>query len=294
MTNSESTRPVVVGVDGSDYALHAVDWAVAEAARHGWPLRIVNAYQSYAKATTGVTLPLPSPPEESRRLLLEARDRVARSHPDLETSTAQHEGTAPAVLLRESAGARMLVVGREGIGRLAELVLGSVSAAVATRATVPVVVIPPTWTADSEPFGRIVVGVDGSENCDAAIGYAFEMAAERGAELIAVYAWYQPARWPEGWPLAADRPRFTEEYDRILAEAVAPWVSKYPQVALTTVSEVDHPAEALARRSADADLVVIGGRGHGTVTGMLLGSVARAILRHVERPIAVVHQPKES
>jgi nucleotide-binding universal stress UspA family protein len=37
---------------------------------------------------------------------------------------------------------------------------------------------------------------------------------------------------------------------------------------------------------------VIGGRGHGTVTGMLLGSVARAVLRHVDHPIAVIHEPR--
>lgn len=294
MTNTELTRPVVVGVDGSDYALLALDWAADEAARRGYPLRIVNAYQSYATAVTGVTVEMPSPPEESRRILTEARERVERAHPGVEVLTAQHEGPAPTVLLREAAQGRMLVVGREGIGRLAELVLGSVSVAVATRATIPVIVIPSAWDRPAEPYGRIVVGVDGSDNCDAAVGYAFQLAAEREAELVAVFAWYQPSRWPEGWPLGGDEPRFAEQYERILAAATERWQAEYPQVKVTTVSDVDHPAEALARRSADADLVVIGGRGHGTVTGMLLGSVARAILRHVNRPIAVVHQPKKS
>ena len=294
MTNNESTRPVVVGVDGSDYALLALDWAADEAARRGCPLRIVNAYQSYAAGMTGVTVSLPSPPEEARRILTEAQERALVAHPDVEISTAQHEGPAPAVLLREGAEARMLVVGREGIGRLAELVLGSVSVAVATRSRVPVVVIPASWEAPAEPHGRIVVGVDGSENCDAAVGYAFQLAAEREAELVAVFAWYQPSRWPEGWPLGSDEPRFADEYERIIAAATATWEAEYPQVKVTAVTDIDHPAEAIARRSADADMVVIGGRGHGTVTGMLLGSAARAILRHVNRPITVVHQPKES
>jgi nucleotide-binding universal stress UspA family protein len=294
MTNAERIRPVVVGVDGSDYALLALDWAADEAAQHGWPLRIVNAYQSYAAAVTGVTVSLPSPPEESGRILTEARDRVIGTYPGLAVSTAQHEGPTPRVLLREGTQGRMLVVGREGIGRLAELALGSVSLAVATRAAVPVIVVPSAWKRPPEPYGRIVVGVDGSENCDAAVGFAFQVAAERDSELVAVLAWYQPTRWPDGRLLSADEPRLMAEYYRILAEATARWEAEYPQVKVTGVTDIGHPAEALARRSAEADLVVIGGRGHGTVTGMLLGSAARAILRHVDRPIAVVHQPAKS
>ncbi len=294
MTNSEFIKPVVVGVDGSDDALRALDWAADEAARHGWPLRIVHAYQTYPLAMAGVWAEVPSPPvEESERILTEAQERVTRNHPNLEVSTVHHEGPAPAVLLRESSRSRMLVVGREGIGRVAELVLGSVSVAVATRAKVPVIVIPGAWKAPDTPYGRIVVGVDGSANCEAATHFAFELAAERDAELVAVYAWQQPARWPEGWPIGPDRPRYQDEYDRVLAAATERLAAEYPDVKLVTVGDVDHPAEALARHAATADLVVIGGRGHGTVTGMLLGSVARAILRHVDRPIAVVHQPKE-
>jgi nucleotide-binding universal stress UspA family protein len=291
--SNELNLPVVVGVDGSDYALTALDWAAEKAARHGWPLRLVNAYQVYVTAMPVAATALPPPTEESRKILDEARERVIAAYPDLTVTTVQHEGTAPSVLVRESEQARLLVVGREGIGRIAELVLGSVSMEVAARAKVPVAVIPANWSPPAEPYRRIVVGVDGSENCQAAVELAFATAAEQEAELVAVYAWHQPTRWPEGWPIGADEPRFKAEYDRILASATAPWLDKYPQVNVTTVSEVDHPAVALERHAAAADMVVIGGRGHGTVTGMLLGSVARAILRHIDRPVMVVHQSKD-
>ncbi|HEX6234707.1 MAG TPA: universal stress protein [Jiangellaceae bacterium] len=293
MSNTELSKLVVVGVDGSTDALHALDWAANKAAQHGWPLRLVNAYQPIIAALPAVAVQLPEVTEESQRILEHAREWVAATHPDLAVSTMSAEGPAPRILLEASKRARLLVVGREGLGRFAELALGSVSQACAARSTTPVAVIPTDWEPPPEPHGRVVVGVDGSANCQAAVQYAFEAASERNADLLVVFAWHQPTRWPEGWPLTGDnKPRFPADYDFILSESIAGWREKYPDVAVTTIGESEHPAEALARHSAEADLVVIGGRGHGTVTGMLLGSVARAILRHVDRPIIVVHQPE--
>lgn len=291
MSNTGAGAPVVVGVDGSEDSLHALDWAAAEAARHHWTLRLVHAYQAPIAALPAMAVTLPPPDEESRNVLDEARDRVARTHPELSVSTVQQEGPAPRVLLDESEGARMLVVGREGLSRIAELVLGSVSLACAMHSRVPVAVIPAGWESPTPPHGRIVVGVDGSENCQAAIQYAFQAAAERGAEFVAVYAWYLPTRWPEGWPIGADMPDIEADVDRDLAESIGRWREKYPRVPVRTVSEFNHPTVALARHAAEADMVVIGGRGHGTITGALLGSVARSTLRQLDRPTVVVHQP---
>ncbi|MFW6090677.1 MAG: universal stress protein [Actinomycetota bacterium] len=291
MSNPEDAAPVVVGIDGSEDALLALDWAAAEAARHGWPLRLVNAYQTPVAALPAVAVSLPSPIDESEKFLDEAKERVARSHPELPVTTVRLVGPAPQVLLDESAQARMLVVGREGLSRMAELVLGSVSLACAMHAKTPVAVVPASWTRPATPYDRVVVGVDGSDNCQAAVKYAFGAAAERGAELVAVYAWYAPTRWPEGWPIGADMPEIEAELNRDLVEFLSKWRATYPQVAVRPVAEFNHPTHALARHAAEADLVVIGGRGHGTITGALLGSVARAILRSLDRPTVVVHQP---
>jgi len=291
MSNMETHPPVVVGVDGSEDALRALDWAAAEAARHEWPLRLVHAYQVPIAALPAVAVSLPPPTEESRKILDEARSRVERAYPELAVSTVQREGPAPRVLLDESKNARMLVVGREGLSGIAELVLGSVSLACAMHARIPVAVIPAAWVSPESPHGRIVVGVDGSERCEAAVQYAFETAAERDAELVVVYAWYLPSRWPAGWPIGAEMPEIEADLERDLVEYVGKWREKYPQVSVRTVGEFNHPTVALARHGAEADMVVIGGRGHGTITGALLGSVARAILRHMDRPTVVVHQP---
>lgn len=291
MSNTEHNRLIVVGVDGSTDSLHALDWAADQAAEHGLPIRLVHAYQPVIAAMPAVAVRLPEATEESERILRHAQKWVLSDHPDLPVSILSIEGPAPRVLLEASKQARLVVVGREGLGRFAELALGSVSLAVASRSTTPVAVIPSSWDPPAEPHGRVVVGVDGSANCQAAVQYAFEAATERNAELAVVFAWHQPTRWPEGWPLTSEnKPRYPADYDLILSESIAGWREKYPNVAVTTIAETEHPAAALAHQTVNADLVVIGGRGHGTVTGMLLGSVARAILRHVNRPTVVVHQ----
>ncbi|MFW6091689.1 MAG: universal stress protein [Actinomycetota bacterium] len=293
MSNNERGAPMVVGVDGSEDSLRALDWAAAEAARHGWPLRIVSAYEANVAALPAVAVTLPGPTERVKAVLAQARDRVANAYPELAVSTEPVQGPAPHVLLTESERARMLVVGREGVNRLAEIVLGSVSLECATHAQVPVAVIPAAWDPPKEPYGRIVLGIDGSENCQAATQYAFEEATERDAELIVAYAWHQPTHRPDDWPARTDDPHVRADFHQVLADFVSAWRDKYPDARVTAIDEVNHPALVLGHLSADADMVVIGGRGHGTVTGALLGSVAKAILRHVDRPVVVVHEPKQ-
>lgn len=289
MSNTDLESPVLVGVDGSDEAFRALDWAAVESANHDRALRVV-----YVRPDEPATWPVdaavrPSPSEQGELVLAEARERAAAAHPGLSVSIAQIEGKPPQVLLEESRQARMLVVGREGMGRFAELVFGSVSLAVASRATVPVAVIPASWVRPPEPYGRIVCGIDGSQNCRTAAEFAFEIAAERNAELVVAYAWHQPLNRPDSWPLGTEDPHVKADFERALATVIDDLRAKYPDVPVEVVDEVEHPALVLGRQASNADVVVIGGRGHGAVTGMLLGSVAHAIIRHLDRPVIVVH-----
>lgn len=290
MSNTEAGAPIVVGVDGSEDSLRALDWAAAEAARHGWPLRLVYAHPPSDTLRPAVDALRTDPSGQDSRLSA-AQDHVAREFPGLSLSTVEREGPAPRVLLEESEQARMLVVGREGLNRFGQSVLGSVSLACATNARVPVAVIPMAWDPPKKPYGRVLLGVDGSEKCQAATHYAFQAAADRGAELVVVYAWHRPTGHPERWQLDTEDPDVKAHFRRILADSIGRWQDKYPDVAVTAVDEVNHPAMALGRHAVTADLVVIGGRGHGTVTGASLGSIALAVLRHIDRPIVVVHQP---
>lgn len=282
----DTEPPVVVGIDGSEDALRALDWAVDEASRHDWAVRLVHAYQRPTAMMPAITVELPAPLDEARRMLDEARVRALSRRPGVPVSMVHEEGRAPDVLLRAGERARLLVLGREGRGRIAELTLGSVSVAVAARASAPVAVVPGGWEPPETPYGRIVAGVDGSPNCRAAVRHALRAAAERNAELLIVFAWDPPVQWPGGDTGRHVEARFAE----VLSAAVGKLPEEFPGVQVTAAVEIAKPAEALRRRAAEADLVVIGGRGHGAVTGMLLGSVARSVIRHLDRPVVVVHQ----
>ncbi|HEX6197138.1 MAG TPA: universal stress protein [Jiangellaceae bacterium] len=284
---SGANQPVVVGIDGSESALVALTWAAREAAANGWPLHLVNAYEEVAIMPTLVAI---TAREAAESILNEAREHLRNEgFADIDVSTGAHHGFPRQVLLREAAGARALVLGREGAGLFSELVLGSTSLACATHGRIPVIVVPEAWRSAEPEQRMITLGVDGSPQCRSAVEYAFATASRWRARIVAVLA-VRPAE-----PVLADGRGDAEsrsQAERMLAEQLAGWRSKYLDVDVTEVVEPGHPAAVIKEHAADADLVVIGGRGHGVVTGMLLGSIARAVLHHVDRPIAIVHEPR--
>lgn len=279
---------LVVGIDGSAAALAALDWAADEAARNNWPLRLVNALG----AATPMHLMVATQPvgrEAAEAMFAEARGRLeSRGFNTLEVSTVVGEGSPRRALLRPDLNAHAVVVGRRGAGQFTELLLGSTAQACAAHARVPVIVVPAAWQRAVREHEVITLGVDGSRRSEAAIEYAFTTASRWRARLVAVFALQRP-----GSALAATMPVDEEghaEAARILSDQLAPWRAKFPDVAVTEVVATGHPVSAIKEHSADADLVVVGGRGHGVVTGLLLGSVAQAVLGHVDRPVAVVHE----
>lgn len=279
-------RPIVVGLDGSPAALVALDWAAEEARTRGCGLELVYVHPGdrYALAVIDI-----APQELADDIFDEALDRLAsRGFGDLEVQTVLRFGIVPRVLLRESIGAPMLVVGRQGRGKLAELVLGSTALATAAHARVPVTVVPDSWEPGSTPRRRVLLGVDGSQRGESAVEYAFALAAARGAAIVAVHVISLPYAYPADRPLRSDVAHFERAAENVFDNSVHPWRTKYPNVEVTTATEYGHPAAILAEYAKDVDLAVIGGRGHGRVTGMLLGSIARSILRQMPVPVTVV------
>jgi nucleotide-binding universal stress UspA family protein len=138
----------------------------------------------------------------------------------------------------------------------------------------------------------VVVGVDGSEQSTAALGFAFEWASGHGLPLVAVYAW-------RGLPTANLGPVTAWHYDpvqarqeaaRLLAEQLAGWPDKYMDVSVARCEVLSfNPAETLVDASRTASLVVVGSRGRGGFAGLLLGSVSRTLVHHACGPVAVVH-----
>jgi nucleotide-binding universal stress UspA family protein len=126
-----------------------------------------------------------------------------------------------------------------------------------------------------------------------AVGYAFEQAAWRGRTLVAVHAY----RWPvsvgpgDFGPLVYDPSEVAREAERLLAEATAGWREKFPEVRVERRLVHEVPAPALVAASAQAELTVVGSRGHGGFAGLLLGSVGQQVLHHAASPVAVVRGP---
>lgn len=140
---------------------------------------------------------------------------------------------------------------------------------------------------------NIVVGVDGSESSRNALDWAYEEAAHHGASLTVVTTWHPPAL-PMTPPYGSIPPEDYGDQPRrdalaLLDQFTSELVPKDPAVDVrTSVEEGKHPARVLIERSKEADLLVVGSRGHGGFAGMLLGSVSQHLVAHAECPVVVV------
>ncbi|MCS7484742.1 universal stress protein [Umezawaea endophytica] len=282
--------PVVVGVDGSSSALEAVAWAARECARHRIPLRLVHALLVPVRGYPELLITeyeVRQAMEDQAKTWLTAAEAVAReARPDVDVEAVTAIGAAVPVLIGESKGARMVVLGSQGLGGFTGLLIGSTAVGLSAHGHCPVVVVRGT-PADDAP---VVVGVDGSPASEAAIEFAFAAASTRGVPLTAVMTWtdflvdspYNEAR------LAIDWEKVDEAEQRLLAERMAGWQEKYPDVHVDRVVLRDRPVRALLKLAESAQLLVVGSRGHGGFTGMLLGSTSQALVYHAPCPLAVV------
>jgi nucleotide-binding universal stress UspA family protein len=282
--------PIVVGVDGSTSALDAVRWAAEECARHRVPLRLVHGYLLPTRGYPEIILTgnevRQAMENQARQWLAEAAEAARAAAPEVAVDTALVvDGPVP-LLIGQSREARLVVLGSQGLGGFTGLLVGSTAVALAAHGKCPVVVVRGTVVAG----GPVVVGVDGSPASEAAIAFAFEAASTRGAPLTAVLTWtdflvdsaYDEAR------LAIDWAQVEEAELRLLAQRLAGWQEKFPDVHVDRLVLRDRPVRALLRLAEQAQLLVVGSRGHGGFTGMLLGSTSQALVYHSPCPIAVV------
>ncbi len=169
---------IVVGTDGSPSGTSAVRWAAGAAEREGRPLEIVVAYhwQVPGRWYGSVSDVMAAADERAGAIGTAATVEAQAAAPHVEVTTSLLLGDPAPVLLRAAGGASLLVVGNRGRGGFSGLLLGSVGVHVATHARCPVTVV--RGRAEN-PFGPVVVGVDGSGTADVAVGLAFEQAAER-------------------------------------------------------------------------------------------------------------------
>lgn len=287
---------VVVGLDGCGADEPVVDWAADEAARLGAPLRLVTVVDPGVQLTPYEALYAGAPSlaeqldRDAHRVLDLAEARVRDRHPGLDIAVTVPWGPPAGALVRLSTGARRLVVGAPARGRLDRFLLGSVALPVTAHARCPVVVVP----ADTEvvPPRRIVVGVDGSEASTRAVEVALESAEASGAAVTCVLGWN--LEFDEGVVVTepgSERWKAVEQrYAARLHKAVDPIASKHPDVDVDLVVRHGSPSRAVVEAGAEleADAVVVGTRGLGGFTGLLLGSVSRRVVQHAGRVVVVV------
>ena len=185
----------------------------------------------------------------AQRLVDDAVDLVSTFHPGVEVRTRLEPGSATEKLLEESERAHTIVLGSRGTSGFTDLLIGSTTLHVAAHSSCTVVAVPAP-AEDAATHHGVVVGVDGSAVSEVAIGYAFEAAAELGEPLTAVHAWFDVTRTGTGrmMPLGYDPAEVLEEERLSLAESMAGWQEKFPDVEVRDQVVFGRPVSALVGR----------------------------------------------
>lgn len=288
-----SVMSVVVGVDGSMVSAAALRWAAREAAVREDSLWIVHVRAPGRSRIPFGDGPLMEPDDAahySAQLLAEAA-RIARSEaPDIDIDVEGITGQAAATLIAAADDAALLVVGRSGHGTLGTMFLGSVSLRVAVHASCPVAIVPVASDAEAP---HVVAGLAvEAPGVRQVLTFALDEAVRRSSRLTLVAAYSIP------FSQAIRRdPSIYGPYDPInhavTASAVAALLAhvrqeRHADLEIDTMVVGEDPAGAITLTGRGAQLTVVGSRGHGSVTGPVLGSVSQAVLRHATHPVVVV------
>lgn len=254
--------PVVVAVDGSDGSSAALAWAAHEAASAGAELRVVTTVERYHSRT------------RAARYVEAVAHLAHQTVAPEQVATAVYDGRPEHVLLHHLDDCRLLVVGKRGLGAIPRLLVGSTSVAVASRAPVPVAVVPTGWEPEAHVAQPVVVGLDPDEAHHRLLHLAFRKAERHHVSLVLIHG--SESHDPEGV-----EERFGVE--------VALWQARFPAIEVRSELSPSHPAMALlAEAERGAQMLVLGRRDSHRFSGFGFGSVTRAVLHYAEVPVLVV------
>lgn len=284
MGTDQARRWIVVGTDGSERSLDAVEWAAAEAGERGMSVRICHVLPTGPREGVTAGPRDRERGEYARAVLSGAADRAHRTAPDVPVELVPLSGHPARALIDASAGTEALVLGSRGGGGFVALLLGGVSEQAAVHGRCPVLVVRGRRRA-----GPITVGTDGSPGSRPALAFAFARADELDVPVRAVHAYVLSAAVPP-FGLTPDDgvAQVTAAARETLDDALTPWTDRYPSVTVHRRLVDDVASIALVTESEGSGLLVVGSRGHGGFTGLLLGSVSRHAVRHASCPVAVV------
>ncbi|WP_409332749.1 universal stress protein [Trujillonella humicola] len=303
MSTPPVARPVLVGVDGSDGSRRAVAAGTGEARRRHAPLRLLAVTTWPARLlpraggddggwddggggrgkdlgglVRGATATL------LRDLAADAADVLGADR----VTWAVEDGDPVDVLAAAGADACLLVLGARGAGGVPGLLLGSTAAGLVAAAPCPVLVLPDESAVVVRERSSVVVGIEGRREDAEVLGFAVAEAVARATPLVAVHAWRDvtlETAFQSLGPLV-DWAGVLADEERALAEALAGWREKEPDLALREVVVRDRAAPALVSAAMTAELLVVGHRHRRLLPR--LGSTTSAVLQRAGCPVAVV------
>ena len=264
-------RVVVAGIDGSAAATTAIKWAADEAAARQASLRLVHAFVwPEFHVPLGATDMAPGLRAAADKIVGESVQLARELEPGLDVEGTRYDGFPAPILLKESKHAEVLVIGSRGLSVTLGALIGSTGLDLAANAHCPVVIVRPDQSVDAGD--HVVIGYDGSSASDAALDFGQDYARRHDLSIRVVAA--KPFDHSNGR---------AGQLDLRTALRNRPGLAD-----LELVEAGGHPAEQVLRQSADARLIVVGARGRGGFTGMLLGSVSQTVLHHALCPVAVI------
>lgn len=278
---------IVVGFDGSLGADHALRWAINWAERTGASIQAVMSWEYPMLAMLPAPFggaPVP-PTEQMDAATIEALRTMLdplRADTEVPITEVVREGHPVEVLRDQSTDADLVVVGSRGHSSLASVLLGSVSRRIAAAAPCPVVVVPAN--ADLAATGPVIVGVDGSQESLAALGWA---GRATDSPIVALHVYDHDV----GPAYAGDEFDWIDPEDRgdhLLQHSVETTLGERAHV---TTEVVKGEARAvLVERGEGASLIAVGARGDHGVAGLLLGSVATFTAANAATPVVIVRE----
>jgi nucleotide-binding universal stress UspA family protein len=281
-------RRLVVGFDGSDSSLSAIEWAASEAESRGASVRVVSSYSmepviDFGSGATGTGIDMTDIAAWCLDRLETTTTKVFEQHPGVDHDIETVRESPAMALLREAKDADLVVVGSSGAGAFTRFLLGSVTGSLLASSPCPVVVVPEQLHA---PSSRIVVGTDGSEHADHAVRWAAEEADRRGADLVVAHVWKYGYHLTMGGIDRADD--FTPVDAELILDRAVEAARAVRGGGVTGELIEGNVADSLLELSTTADLLVLGSRGRGGFRAMLFGSIASAAATHSSCPTVVV------
>ena len=274
----------IIGVDGSEQSRVALDWGLARAAESGASVELLHVADDSFLSESVAFL---SEAQQASEQMLAAEREYALSTGFTGTITGTAVVGHPIAEVEEaSKRADLVILGEHAGSKLAGSFFGTRAVKIAAVAHCPVAVVP--FETEGDPAPGVVVGVDGSDAAQKAVAYAAEQASRRGVPLIAVYAWMPPLTpgleylWSE--ELVESQRSAAEE---AIAIGTAGLASRYPDLEIERRIVQAPPVAALLQAAENADMIVVGSRGRGGISRLLLGSVSHGVLQALPRTTVV-------